>query len=88
MTSIKINFLILEITMVGETRDRFFACNNIPGHSRCERKIEKGNCPSCKGGVSDSCEGRHKNKKANLQQALQWIHATRTTKQTQAVGFV
>lgn len=73
--------------MVGETRDSFSICSEVPGHSRCKKKIEGGNCPSCKEGLSDSCKGHHRSDAADLQQALQWRRANKD-QQTQTAGFV
>jgi hypothetical protein len=67
--------------------DTFF-CHEVPGHSRCKKKIEKGSCLSLDGSIdSTSCRGHSHNPAANLQQALKWIHKDKQSK-TQTVGFV
>jgi hypothetical protein len=65
-----------------------FLCHEVPGHSGCRKKIDGNICPSRDGSAdSTSCHGHSHNPQANLQQALQWIHESKSP-QVQTVGFV
>lgn len=66
-----------------------YLCNEVPGHSACQKRISKGNCPSNEGDIDlTSCHGHSHNKKANLPKAMQWLRDSKGTTTTETVGLV
>lgn len=47
-------------------------CNELPGHSRCKKKIDGGRCPACDS-KSENCVGKKLIAGADVTKAEEWI---------------
>ena len=59
-----------------------YLCNAVPGHSTCKGRINKGNCPSAYGDMTDTmCHGHSHNGAADIPAAKHAIGAKKATKE-------
>jgi hypothetical protein len=59
-------------------------CNDVPGHSACQKKIGLGKCPTLGDQKTGPCKGHYRNPAANMVLARQWIAIKLTSTPVQA----